>query len=563
MSSPILFGIDLGTTNTLIAHFLPMGVEGEIQLIEGVDGDVLIPSVVHFYPGSREYCVGSNALAYELDHPDRTFRWMKRHIGSQQAWTVELSEGEHIEVDARTVSARILKAVLKRAQQWLRLPEIPNEAVISVPAYFSEQEKVATKEAAEIAGLTHSRLIEEPTAAVFDFVYALKRTGQLGRRFPNGKGYILVFDLGGGTFDVSVAYLDLMLAQEPQVRIVANHGIRNLGGFNFDMELLKYGLDQAKVRFPSKMLVGELAEAIRELEYDGRISNRQYASLISDALITAETCKQRLSNVPRPEITQPFNIVLGYGEQVSLEISRGEFETLLEPFILQIKSVLQETLTILIENTDGEISNWEQLDEVILVGGSTRIPAIRDLLKDTFGYEPTEDVRKDQVVVKGAAIQAAIDSGFQVLQVARCTAYDYGIGGPDGMSRVIIPRGSLYPSENKTKYPVPFSLTTRQPITIVENTWSVQGTLNPKIIKEVSYHHPLLLTGDELEVTCSIDESGLLRVFVEDPRNGEAVESSIKDISMTDEEKEQARADVQHEISPDTEWDPDEMDDNE
>ena len=100
MSSPILFGIDLGTTNTLIAHFLPMGVEGEIQLIEGVDGDVLIPSVVHFYPGSREYCVGSNALAYELDHPDRTFRWMKRHIGSQQAWTVELSEGEHIEVDA-------------------------------------------------------------------------------------------------------------------------------------------------------------------------------------------------------------------------------------------------------------------------------------------------------------------------------------------------------------------------------------------------------------------------------------------------------------------------------
>ena len=252
------------------------------------------------------------------------------------------------------------------------------------------------------------------------------------------------------------------------------------------------------------MLVGELAEAIRELEYDGRISNRQYASLISDALITAETCKQRLSNVPRPEITQPFNIVLGYGEQVSLEISRGEFETLLEPFILQIKSVLQETLTILIENTDGEISNWEQLDEVILVGGSTRIPAIRDLLKDTFGYEPTEDVRKDQVVVKGAAIQAAIDSGFQVLQVARCTAYDYGIGGPDGMSSDHS-KGSLYLARIRLNTS-PFSLTTRQPITIVENTWSVQGTLNPKIIKEVSYHHPLLLTGDELEVTCSIDE---------------------------------------------------------
>ena len=554
MSTPILCGIDLGTTNTLAAHFVITSGGGEVHLIESAEGDLLMPSVVHFYPGSKEYCVGRSALGFALNHPDRTFRWVKRYIGKNITWAVEIDGNELLEVNARTISARILKEALKNARREMRLPELPTEAVISVPAYFSEQERVGTKEAAEVAGLQRCRLIEEPTAAIFEFIYELKRLGQLTTRFPSGRGHVLVFDLGGGTFDVSVARLDLTNPGEPRVQIVANNGIRDLGGYNFDMELLKYGLKLASKSSPNLPILGELLVAAEELDIDGKISDREHASLISNALISAEACKQRLSSVPRREITQQFTLYLGGAAQQYVDISRGEFEDLLAPYLARIKEVLQETLAILQDNTNGEISRWEQLDEVILVGGSTRIPAIRDLIQEVIGFAPSEDVRKDLVVAKGAAIQAAIDAGLPVLQVARCTSYDYGIVDPNGTTKVVIPRGSQYPSQHKAKYKVPFSLTTRLPITIVENAGHTGDQAHAKVIKEVSYFHPLLLTGDELEVTCSIDESGLMKVFVEDPRSGEAVESSIKDISMTDDEKAQARQDVEEGISPHDAW---------
>ena len=165
---------------------------------------------------------------------------------------------------------------------------------------------------------------------------------------------MLVFDLGGGTFDVSVARLDLTNPGEPRVQIVANNGIRDLGGYNFDMELLKYGLKLAIKSSPNLPILGELLVAAEELDIDGKISDREHASLISNALISAEACKQRLSSVPRREITQQFTLYLGGAAQQYVDISRGEFEDLLAPYLARIKGVLQETLAILQDNTNGE-----------------------------------------------------------------------------------------------------------------------------------------------------------------------------------------------------------------
>jgi len=375
-------GIDLGTTNSEIAIYR----DGRPEVLADERDRIILPSVVGL-SDSGEVLVGEEARNQYVLHPERTIRSVKRRMGSD----ARLKLGER-EYSPQEISAIILSRLKDSAQRRLGRPV--RKAVITVPAYFSDAQRQATREAGEIAGLEVVRIINEPTAAAL--VY---EAGQhQGKR-------ILVYDLGGGTFDVSVVRIE-----EGVVEVISSHGNNQLGGDDFDQKIVTWLLDHL--------------QRTKGVDVSGR------PQAMARILRAAEAAKRRLSEQPFVRIEEEYLAEQeGQPVHLSVELSREAYEEMITPYI-------EETLTAIHTALDSAGLTSSQVEEVILVGGSTRTPLIRRRLAEVFGNEPRGEVDPDLCVALGAAIQGAAMAGTKVSAVlVDVTPYTFGtsvLGEMDG-----------------------------------------------------------------------------------------------------------------------------------
>jgi len=354
-----IFGIDLGTTNSVIAYTDP---NGTTEVIAGRDGGRIVPSVVYF-PKDGDLVVGSLARDHAITEPERVARLFKRGMGSHTF----LPDEKSFTVDGKTwapeeLSALVLRKLAQMAED--QYGEPARRAVITVPAYFGEVERAATRAAGEIAGLEVLRIVNEPTAAAV--AHGLDHPGEAGR--------ILVFDLGGGTFDVTV----MDVSAEGAMQVVATGGDRELGGMDFD-----------------ELVVGKMTSTAREGGLD--VETEPWAR--QQAYLQAEDIKKELSFA---EIAG--RSLTGSGRPLRFDLSRGEFESLLANKLREV----EDTTVYTLENAD---LRPPDLRMVLMVGGSSRIPAFQRLLKKIYGKEPTFTRNLDEDVARGAAILAAKEGG--------------------------------------------------------------------------------------------------------------------------------------------------------
>jgi molecular chaperone DnaK len=356
-----IVGIDLGTTNSEVAI---VGADGQPHVFEDDGGDPILPSFVGLSEDGR-LLVGKAARNQWVVAPERTVKSIKRKMGQD----VKVTLGDQ-EYRPQEISAMILRALKERAQQALGRPV--NKAVITVPAYFNDGQRQATKEAGELAGLEVVRILNEPTAA--SLTYDPSHT-QLRR--------LLVYDLGGGTFDVSVVQ-----AQEGVVEVLASHGDTQLGGDDFDDLLLKHVCDKFQTEHGIDLRANLVAKA--------------------RVLRAVEAAKRALSSHPLARIEEEFIAEKdGTALHLNEEITRELYESMIRPLLDRTMDHLQRSL-------DDAHLIPSQVDKVVLVGGSTRTPLVSQLLEERLGQPPHQEVNPDLVVALGAAVQAAIIAGQNV-----------------------------------------------------------------------------------------------------------------------------------------------------
>lgn len=380
-----IIGIDLGTTNSEVA--VVRG--GRVEVIE-VDGAALLPSLVGLADDGA-LLVGTSARNQYALHPDRTIKSIKRRMGED----VKVAMGDR-EYSPQEISALILGR-LKRAAE-AHLGEPVAKAVITVPAYFSDAQRQATRDAGQLAGLEVARIINEPTAAALAY-----ETDHPQRKT------VLVYDLGGGTFDVSVVRV-----QSNVVEVLASHGNNHLGGDDFDARILDHLTNWLQ----------------RERKFDVT-GNRQAMARLTRA---AEAAKIVLSDAPFARVDEEY---LGERDgqpvHLSLELDRVEYEAMIEPYVA-------ETLDAVHIALDGAGLTVSDLDEILLVGGATRTPLIRNRLEQTLGLQPRGDLDPDLCVATGAAIQAAVIAGDKISSVLLdVTPYTFGTSALGELN------GRLYP----------------------------------------------------------------------------------------------------------------------
>jgi molecular chaperone DnaK len=356
-----IVGIDLGTTNSEVAV---VGTEGQPHVMEDPDGDPILPSFVGLSEDGR-LLVGKAARNQWVLAPERTVKSIKRKMG--QDVKVKLGEQEY---RPQEISAMILRALKERAQQSLGRPV--SKAVITVPAYFNDAQRQATREAGELAGLEVARILNEPTAA--SLTYDPSHT-QLRR--------MLVYDLGGGTFDVSIVQ-----AQESVVEVLASHGDTQLGGDDFDDLLLKHVCDKFQAEHGLDLRANLVAKA--------------------RVLRAVEAAKRTLSFHPVARLEEEFIAEKdGTALHLNEELTRELYEALIRPLLDRTMDHLQRAL-------DDAHLTPNQIDKVVLVGGSTRTPLVSELLEERLGQPAHQEVNPDLVVAMGAAVQAAIVAGQNV-----------------------------------------------------------------------------------------------------------------------------------------------------
>ena len=478
-----IIGIDLGTTNSCVAVM----EGGEAKIIANPEGLRTTPSVVAFKGEERQ--VGDVAKRQSITNPN-TIMSIKRHMGTNHKETIE---GKTF--TPQEISAIILQNLKATAESYLG--ETVTEAVITVPAYFNDAERQATKDAGKIAGLDVKRIINEPTAAAL--AYGLDKTDK--------EQTILVFDLGGGTFDVSI--LDLA---DGTFEVLATAGDNRLGGDDFDQVIMDWIVKEFK------------AENGVDLAADKMAMQR-----VKDG---AEKAKKDLSGVPSVQISLPF-ISMNASGPLHLEktLSRAQFEEMTAHLIDRAMKPVRQAL-----KDAGVTAN--DLDQVLLVGGSTRIPAVQELIKKELGKEPNKGVNPDEVVAMGAAIQAGVLQGdVKDVLLLDVTPLSLGIETMGQVMNVLIPRNTTIPTSKSQVYSTAADNQPAVDIHVLqgERPMAVDNkTLGRFQLGDIP---PAPRGVPQIEVTFDIDANGIVNVKAKDLGTGKEQKITITSGSgLTDEE---------------------------
>jgi molecular chaperone DnaK len=514
-----IIGIDLGTTNSVVSV-----MEGsEAKVIPNAEGNRLTPSVVAF-TDKGETLVGEPARRQAVTNPSKTVYSVKRFMGRRHMEVeteekmvpykvvgaasdyVKIGVGDK-ELTPQEVSAKVLRKLKEAAESYLG--HRVNKAVITVPAYFNDAQRQATKDAGQIAGLEVARIINEPTAAALAYGLDKKQDEK-----------IVVFDLGGGTFDVSV----LKLAEEEGTRlfeVVSTNGDTHLGGDDFD-----------------ELLINHVAEQFKK---EQGVDLRKDPMALQRLQEACEKAKKELSSLPQTDINLPFiTAVDGVPKHLQVTVTRSKFEELADKLFQRCREPVINALK------DAGLSP-KDIDEVILVGGSTRIPKVQALVKEIFGKEPHKGVNPDEVVAVGAAIQGAKLAGdFKEVLLLDVTPLTLGIETEGQIMTPLIERNTTIPAMRDKVFSTAADNQTGVTVKVFQGE------------RKMAHHNRLLgefnLEGippqprgmPQIKVKFDVDANGILNVTARDEKSGKEASVTIKESSgLSEDEIERMKKDAE------------------
>ncbi len=518
-----IIGIDLGTTNSVVAV-----MEGsEPKVIPNAEGNRLTPSVVAF-TDNDDTIVGEPARRQAVTNPKRTVYSVKRFMGRRHheveneekmvPYGVEGAADEYVRIKVgdkehapQEVSAKVLRKLKESAESYLG--QKVNKAVITVPAYFNDAQRQATKDAGQIAGLEVARIINEPTAAAL--AYGLDKSKD---------EKIIVFDLGGGTFDVSVLEVADSGDEEQESRVfqvISTSGDTQLGGDDFDEALIHHVAD--------------------EFKKENGIDLRDDPMALQRLQEACEKAKKELSTLPETDINLPFITVAdNVPKHLTMKVTRAKFEELIDSLVERCRQPVLRALE------DAGFSPSD-IDEVVLVGGSTRVPKVRELVKSVFGKEPHQGVNPDEVVAVGAAIQGSVLAGDRTdVLLLDVTPLTLGIETEGGVMTALVERNTTIPAEKKNVFST--AADNQSAVTVRVFQGERKMASNNRLLGEFNLEGipPQPRGVPQIEVKFDIDQNGIVSVSAKELKTGKEASVTIKEAgALSEDDIDQMRRDAE------------------